>query len=62
MSKRNAILVKLGLNIRKVREAKELTQEKLAEKAGLDPTYISRNAGGEDYFARSFSNTSSAED
>lgn len=41
MSKRNGTLVKLGLNVRKAREAKELTQEKLAEKAGLDPTYIS---------------------
>ena len=28
-------------NVRQSREAKELTQEKLAEKAGLDPTYIS---------------------
>ena len=30
-----------GLNIRKTREAKSLTQERLAEKADLDPTYIS---------------------
>ncbi len=41
MPKRNGILVALGLNIRHAREARELTQEKLAEKAGLDPTYIS---------------------
>jgi transcriptional regulator with XRE-family HTH domain len=35
------MLAALGLNVRKRREARELTQEKLAEKAGLDPTYIS---------------------
>ncbi len=41
MPKRNGILAALGLNVRRQREAKALTQEKLAEKAGLDPTYIS---------------------
>ena len=41
MPKRNGTLATLGLNVRKAREAKELTQEKLAEKSGLDPTYIS---------------------
>jgi transcriptional regulator with XRE-family HTH domain len=41
MRKRNGILAKLGLSLRHAREARELTQEKLAEKAGLDPTYIS---------------------
>ena len=41
MPKRNGILATLGLNVRRQREAKEITQEKLAEKAGLDPTYIS---------------------
>ncbi len=41
MPKRNGILATLGLNVRRQREAKELTQEKLAERAGLDPTYIS---------------------
>ena len=41
MPKRNGILTALGLNVRRRREARELTQEKLAEKAGLDPTYIS---------------------
>jgi transcriptional regulator with XRE-family HTH domain len=41
MSKRDKILSTLGLNVRKRREARELTQEKLAEKSGLDPTYIS---------------------
>jgi len=41
MSKRNGILGLLGLNVRKAREKKHFTQEKLAERAGLDPTYIS---------------------
>jgi len=41
MPKRNGILAALGLNVRRQREAKELTQDQLAEKAGLDPTYIS---------------------
>ena len=41
MPKRNGILSALGQNVRRRREARELTQEKLAEKAGLDPTYIS---------------------
>jgi transcriptional regulator with XRE-family HTH domain len=51
MSKRDPVLTKLGLNVRKNREAREFTQEKLAERASLDPTYISdierglRNAG-----------------
>ena len=41
MRKRNGILAALGANVRRQREARELTQEKLAEQAGLDPTYIS---------------------
>jgi transcriptional regulator with XRE-family HTH domain len=41
MPKRNGILSTLGLNVRRQREAKRFTQEKLAERAGLDPTYIS---------------------
>jgi DNA-binding XRE family transcriptional regulator len=41
MPKRNGTLAALGLNVRKAREAKALTQEKLAERADLDPTYIS---------------------
>ena len=41
MPKRDSVLAKLGLNVRKRREARELTQENLAERAGLDSTYIS---------------------
>ena len=41
MSKRDKILSTLGLNVRERREARALTQEKLAERAGLDATYIS---------------------
>ena len=41
MSKRNGILATLGLNVRRQREVKQFTQEKLAERAGLDATYIS---------------------
>jgi hypothetical protein len=32
MPKRNGLLFTLGLNVRRAREAKEFTQEKLAEK------------------------------
>lgn len=41
MPKRDTILAALGQNVRRRREERELTQEKLAERAGLDPTYIS---------------------
>ena len=41
MPKHDSVLAKLGLNVRKRREARELTQEKLAERASLDATYIS---------------------
>jgi transcriptional regulator with XRE-family HTH domain len=41
MPKRDPVLVALGASVRRHREAAALTQEKLAEKAGLDPTYIS---------------------
>jgi len=41
MPKRDSVLAALGQNLRRRREARELTQEKLAERASLDPTYIS---------------------
>ncbi len=41
MSKSNGVLAALGRNVRRYREAKLFTQENLAEKSGLDPTYIS---------------------
>ena len=41
MPKRDTVLATLGLNLRKRREELEYSQEKLAEKAGLDQTYIS---------------------
>lgn len=41
MSKRDKTLSALGRKVRERREARALTQEKLAEKAGLDATYIS---------------------
>ena len=41
MPNSNGVLRTLGRNVRRFREGKELTQEKLAEHAGLDPTYIS---------------------
>lgn len=31
----------LGLNLRRLRDAKSFTQERLGERADLDPTYIS---------------------
>ena len=41
MPKRDTVLAALGQNVRRRRETRKLTPEKLAEKAGLDPTYIS---------------------
>ncbi len=41
MKKRNPFLIAFGLNVRRHREALDLTQEALAEKADLDQTYIS---------------------
>jgi len=41
MSKPDPLLAALGQNVRRRRETRDLTQEKLAEKSGLDPTYIS---------------------
>ena len=39
--KKNPVLVALGKNVRELREQKKLTQEALAERSGLDPSYIS---------------------
>jgi len=41
MSNPDAILRAFGQCVRKQRDTKHLTQEKLAERANLDPTYIS---------------------
>ena len=41
MPPHDRVLASLGLNVRKIREASHLTQEKLAERSELDPTYIS---------------------
>lgn len=41
MGKRDNLLAAFGRNLRKYREAKELTQEALAEKSDMDRTYIS---------------------
>jgi transcriptional regulator with XRE-family HTH domain len=41
MANNHRALRLLGLNVRKERERQSITQEKLGEKADLDPTYIS---------------------
>ena len=41
MTHRHRALTAFGSNLRSERERKKLTQEKLAEKAALDPSYIS---------------------
>ena len=41
MVKHDSVLASLGKNVRAAREKNGLTQEKLAEMAELDPTYIS---------------------
>jgi transcriptional regulator with XRE-family HTH domain len=41
MVSRHPALKNLGLNLRRQRGTRSLTQEGLAEKANLDPTYIS---------------------
>ncbi len=41
MPKQEDVRTLFGRSVRRRRENKALTQEKLAEKAGLDPTYIS---------------------
>lgn len=39
--KKNPVLLALGKNVSELRNKKELTQEQLAERSGLDPSYIS---------------------
>lgn len=41
MAKRDPVLQAFGFAVKRQREAKELTQEALAEKANLDRTYLS---------------------
>lgn len=41
MGKTHPVRSRLGLNVRRRREALDLTQEALAERADLDQTYIS---------------------
>ncbi len=41
MKSRHRALDSFGRNVKRLREEKHLTQEKLAEKADLDSTYIS---------------------
>ena len=41
MPKHDLVLSTLGLNVRRRREACKFTQEALASRADLDPTYIS---------------------
>ena len=41
MKKSDSVLAAHWQNVRQTRETKQLTQEKLAEFSGLDPTYIS---------------------
>lgn len=41
MTTRSRALTAFGSNLRNQRELRKLTQEKLAEKAELDPSYIS---------------------
>ena len=39
--KHDSVPILLGKNVRQARERRELTQEKLAEIAEIDPTYVS---------------------
>lgn len=47
MSDKDPSLVKLGQNIRKIREARDLSQEDLALQADLDRTYVGGVERGE---------------
>ena len=40
--KKNKILIRLGKNIREKRKEKVLTQEELAEKAGINPKFLGK--------------------
>ena len=41
MPKRDKVLTSFGLSVLRQREARAMTQEEVAEKAGLDRTYVS---------------------
>ena len=41
MSKSEPLLIAFGHNVRRFREKKGITQEKLGETASIDPTYVS---------------------
>ena len=45
MPKHDPILAALGQNVRRRREARELPQEKLAERASLDPMSLAHRMG-----------------
>jgi len=40
------VVQKFGMKLRKIRKAKGVTQEKLAEKAGMDFSYLNLIEGG----------------
>lgn len=42
----SAVLFDIGRRVAELRAARGLTQEQLAEQAGLDPTYLQRIEGG----------------
>lgn len=46
MKKADPILRAFGFSLKRLREAKHLTQEELAEKAGIDRTYLSDTERG----------------
>ena len=46
MTKTDPILRTFGFSLKRLRESKHLTQEELAEKAGIDRTYLSDTERG----------------